>query len=288
MQQQFLSNACKKLCNTFILAVFLMLAFTVNVCAADYSIKRDTGNDRIGADDESAISSVTPKSITLSAGSQLCFVRITGQGTSFRFLESQVSFNNTGISVLFSFPISRNKIWAVLQIGASAQAGFCDVTVTTGDEVAVGTGLFELKESSGEPTKKWTGDEWITVRKEGTEGVEVTLNGMPITEYDGLECIRLSDIVMKAAVTTTPEQYFYNFIAADSFSVKAKLIQRGLRSGLPTWDDMHKGYIYDAGPDGLTIAWEADTVAGESGAGLYNVYLMQGGAIELLDYNVVP
>lgn len=286
MQQPFLPNACKKLCNIFIMAALLTLTFTFTVYAADYSIPRDTSNEIVCADNEPAISSVSPESITLSAGSQLRFVRIIGQGTGFHFPESVVSFSNPDISVLFSFPVSSDRIWALLQIGTSAQAGFCDVTVTTGDEVAVGAGLFELKEPGGEPTKKWTGDEKISVRKEGTEGAEVALKGLPIAEYDGKECVRLSDIVKKSAVTATPEKYFYNFIAADGFSMAGKLIQRGLTSGLPPWDDMQRGYIYDAGTAGLSIVWEKNTVASESGAGLYNVRLMQGGVIELLDYNV--
>ena len=284
MRQSVSRENGKRLCSRI---AWVLFSFILCTGTADCIMAGDTGSVFLPITSEPVLSAITPASATISTVPKLLLVRITAEGTDFRFPDSKVSFSNEAITVLFTLPVTKNRLWAVARIGAGAAPGIYDVTVTTGEETAIGVGLFELKDSGGQEGKRWTGNEKITVRKEGTAGVETALNGLPITEYDGKDCVRLSDIVKKSAVTTTPEKYFYNFIAADSFSVKARLILRGLTSGLPPWEDMQKGYIYDGGSTaGLSLVWEEDTVASKSGAGLYNVRLMQGGIIELLDYNV--
>jgi hypothetical protein len=276
MRQSFLHNVRTRLWSCFVIAAFAILILFQALCAHGQS-------DTTG---EPVITSIVPRSVTVSAAPRIVLALITGEDTGFRFRVSHVSFSSESVQELFTLPVSPRRLWSLLLIEGSSPTGTCDVTVTTGDEVAVGVGLFELKEPGEEPEKRWTGDERLTVRKEGTEGAEVSLRGMLISEYDGRDCIRLSDIVEKSAVTTTPKEYYYNFIAADGFSVKARLILRGVKSGLPPWEDMQRGYLYDAGTDGLCLLWEPDTVAVNAGYGLYKVRLMQGGFIELLDYNV--
>ena len=284
MRQSVSRENGKRLCSRI---AWVLFSFILCISTVDCIMAGDTGSVFLPITSEPVLSAITPASATISTVPKLLLVRITGEGTDFRFPDSKVSFSNEAITVLFTLPVTKNRLWAVARIGAGAAPGICDVTVTTGEETAIGVGLFELKDSGGQAGKRWAGNEKITVRKEGTAGVETALNGLPITEYDGKDCVRLSDIVKKSAVTTTPEKYFYNFIAADSFSVKARLILRGLTSGLPPWEDMQKGYIYDGGSTaGLSVIWEEDTVASKSGAGLYKVRLMQGGIIELLDNNV--
>ncbi len=276
MERSFWKNTRMSSWRGIISAAFSMLILGQALCANAQS--KNTG--------EPVITSIAPRSVTVSAAPRLVLALISGNDTGFRFRTSQVSFSNEFVQELFTLPVSSRRLWTLLLIEGSSPPGACDVTVTTGDEVAVGAGLFELKEAGDEPEQRWTGDEWVTVRRERTEGVAVSLKGMRISEYDGKDCIRLSDIVEKSAVTTTPEAYYYNFIAADGFSVKDRLILRGLTSGLPPWEDMQRGYMYDAGTDGLCLIWEPDTVAINAGYGLYTPRLMQGGFIELLDYNV--
>jgi hypothetical protein len=276
MQRSFWKNIRMRSWRGIIGAAFSMLILCQALCAKAQS--EYTG--------EPVITSIVPRSVTVSAAPKIVVAFITGDDTGFRFRASQVSFSNEYIEELFALPVSSRRLWTLLLIEVSAPAGPCDVTVTTGDEVAVGAGLFELKEPGDEPEQRWTGDEKITVRKEGSAGTDVSLRGMVISEYDGKDCVRLSEIVEKSAVTTTPEAYYYNFIAADGFSVKDRLIFRGLTSGLPPWEDMQRGYLYDAGTDGLCLIWEPDTVAINAGYGLYKPRLMEGGFIELLDYTV--
>lgn len=277
MRQPFLHSVRSRLWRGCVIASFAMLIIFPGLCA-------DGRSDITG---QPVITSIAPRSVAGSAAPRVVLALITGKDTGFRFLGSQVSFSSDSIQELFTLPLSPRWLWALLLIEGSSPTGIYDVTVTTGEEVAVGAGLFEIKEPGEKPERRWRGGEKITVRRERTAGIEVALKGMRISEYDGKDCIRLSDIVEKSAVTATPEKYYYNFIAADGFSVKDRLILRGLKSGLPPWEDMRRGYLYDAGADdGLCLLWEPGSVAINAGYGLYKARSMQGGFIELLDYNV--
>ena len=171
---------------------------------------------------ESGIASVTPAS-----GSPFYFkgqryvslpqwFLITGDGTHFKFLKSKVSFNDEGIKVLFSLPISPIKIWVAAILKETALPGLHDVTVTTGAEVATGTAMFEVN-------KFWRGSEQITVQL-GSNDAVVDLKGLPVHLFKGKDALLLSEIIEKSNAVTTPENYYYNFIANDNYSLERGII----------------------------------------------------------------
>jgi len=209
-------------------------------------------------------------------------LRITGEGTHFRVRESTVSLGDEGISVIFSLPCSRTELLAGIIIGESAKAGPHTITVTTGDEVAVGSGLFEVK-------KYWRGDEEVTVTF-GTSSAVVPLKGLLIYLYKGKEGVLLADVVEKSEVTDHPEDYYYNFIASDGFSLERGIILGGWGTGLPPWSDMEKGYFYETTCCGLSVGWDPDTIGGQIGQysdSAYNVKYMNGGTIEIREHDIV-
>ena len=133
----------------------------------------------------------------------------------------------------------------------------------------------------------WTGDEQVYVTF-GAQTATISLHGMPISTYDGIECVKLSTIVQKANLATAAElaDYYFNFIATDAYDMSKMAIYWG--KSLPTWDDMQKGYLYDSGSSGgLTIMWEDGTQEyAFDGGRFYNVELMDGGTIQILEDNV--
>ena len=136
------------------------------------------------------------------------------------------------------------------------------------------------------PKNPWQGDEQVEVTF-GTQTVTVSLKGMEMSSYDGIDCVRLSDIVKKANVATTAnlENYYYNFIASDGFDMSKKASSN--KMSLPTWDDMLLGYLYDsASSSGLCVKWETGTPPGDFGK-FYNCKLMDGGIIQVLEDNVL-
>lgn len=210
-------------------------------------------------------------------------LHITGEGTHFKRRESIVSLGDTGITVTFSIPRSCTELLTAIIIGESAKAGPHTITVTTGDEVAVGSGLFEVK-------KFWRGDEEITVTL-GSASVVAPLKGLPVYLYKGKEAVLLADVVEKSDVTDDPEDYYYNFIASDGYSLERGIILGGWGTGLPPWNDMQKGYFYETQCCGLTVGWDPDTIGGEIGQysdSCYNVKYMDGGTIEIREQDIIP
>jgi hypothetical protein len=132
----------------------------------------------------------------------------------------------------------------------------------------------------------WQGDEQVEVTFEANT-VTVALKGMRISTYEGIEGVRLSDVVKKAKLVTNTEaqDYFFNFIASDGFSIDKKAQDNQM--SLPTWDDMGKGYLYDSGSSsGLCVKWETGTPPGDFGK-FYNCKLMDGGIIQIREDNVL-
>ena len=205
-------------------------------------------------------------------------VVIKGEGTHFRFTQSKVSFDDENIFTLFSFPISKTAIWSWVIIGESARAGLHDVTVTSGDESAVGTSLFEV-------VRYWRGEETISV-KYVDQSVIVPLKGLQVRTFKDKDAVLLSDIVEKSALTSTPENYFYNLIASDGYSLAASLKNSGWGTGLPPWKDMQKGYLCQSETYELLTKWESDTIGGRIG-NAYNVQYMDGGTIELREQDII-
>lgn len=205
-------------------------------------------------------------------------VRITGSGTNFRFRATGVSFDDEGIKTVFAFPLSQTEILALIVITESAQPGLHSVTVTTGDETAQGVDLFEVK-------KYWRGEDTITVQQ-GTDSAAVALRGLPVYLFNEKETVRLSDIVEKSAITDTPGIYFYNLIANDGYSLERGILLAGWGTGLPSWQDMQKGYLYQTESFGLMAGWEEDTVGGQIGQA-YNVKWMENGIIELRQEDIL-
>ena len=233
---------------------------------------------------ESGIASVTPNS-----GSPFYFkgqryvslpqwFLITGDGTHFQFLKSKVSFNDDGIKVLFSVPISPFKIWVAAIIKETALPGPHDITITTGTEVAMSTAVFDVK-------KFWRGSEQITVRFDSHDAL-VDLQGLPVHLFKGKDALLLSEVIEKSNAVTAPEKYYYNFIANDNYSMERGIILGGWGTGLPTWSDMQKGYLYLTQSSGLLVGWEPDTVGGKTG-GAYNAKFMEGGTIEVREQDII-
>lgn len=133
-------------------------------------------------------------------------------------------------------------------------------------------------------TDVWSGDEQITVRYDDDE-VVIDLEGMELSSYEDIEGILLRDIVKAAAVVDSPKDYYYNLIAGtDGFSFK-QMVEAGRGEGLPSWDDMKQGFLYDAGADGLKAFWEPGSMPGDfqGGTSFYAISGMQDGVIELYD-----
>ncbi len=250
--------------------------------------------DNYGAETESdvwrfttigyAISSVYPESASPFYFMNTLYVPllmpvvIQGAGTHFRFPQSKVSFDDENILTLFSFPITKTVIWAWVVIGESARAGLHDVTVTTGDESVVGSSLIEI-------LRYWRGEETVSV-KHGDDSVIVPLKGLQVRTYKEKDAVLLSDIVTKSALTDAPENYFYNLIASDNYSLARGIVMGGWDTGLPPWEDMQKGYFYKSPTYDLLTGWESDTIGGRIGQA-YNVKYMNGGTIELRDEDII-
>ena len=205
-------------------------------------------------------------------------VTIKGEKTHFRFPDSQVSFNDDNIKVLFSFPISDTELWALVVITEAAEAGLHNITVTTSDESAIGTELFEV-------VRFWRDDETVTVEHKD-ESIPVQLKGLPVRTFKEKDAVRLSDIVEKSTLVTQPEKYFYNLIASDDYSLERGIIVGGWGTGLPPWSDMQKGYLYQSSNYELLTGWENDTIGGRIGQ-CYNVKWMNGGTIELRENDIL-
>lgn len=135
-----------------------------------------------------------------------------------------------------------------------------------------------------DPLHFWQGDEQVTVRMDA-ESVTVPLKGLPLYSFQDKNAVNLSEIIKKAALLENPEDYFYNFIAADGYSLKALLINEKRETGLPPWEDMHKGYLYESASYELMVGWEKDTIGGLYG-GCYKVKYMDGGTIEILEDDI--
>ena len=134
-------------------------------------------------------------------------------------------------------------------------------------------------------TNPWQGDQQVEVTF-GTKTATVNLKDLNISTYNDIDCVKLSDIVKKANLTTTDklENYYFNFIASDGFDMSKKAISNQM--SLPTWSDMQKGYLYDSGSSsGLCVKWETGTTPGDFGR-FYNCKLMDGGTIQILEDNV--
>ena len=130
----------------------------------------------------------------------------------------------------------------------------------------------------------WQGDEKVIVKMD-TESVTVPLKGLTLYEFKNKNAVRLSDVVEKSSVVSDPEVYYYNFIATDNYSLKALLINEKRDTGLPPWEDMQKGYLYESESYELMVGWEEDTIGGQYG-GCYLVRYMDGGTIEILEDDV--
>gem|GEM_PF-3732343 len=137
-------------------------------------------------------------------------------------------------------------------------------------------------------TATWKGDEQIYVTL-GAKTVTVSLLGLPISTYDGVDGVRISDVVKKANLATIAElaDYYFNFFATDGYDMSKMAIYWG--KSLPTWDEIQKGYLYDSGTTrGLTIRYEDGTPEyAFDGGRFYNAYLMDGGTIQILEDNVL-
>jgi len=132
--------------------------------------------------------------------------------------------------------------------------------------------------------RTWTGTEEVTVTFGADEAI-VCLEGLPVSTYEGADGVRLSDVIIAAALVEKPEGYFFNFIATDGFDMSKMAIKN--ERGLPTWEEMQRGYLYDGGSaEGLTIRWEAGTGPGDFGR-FYKVKFMNNGLVQICEDDVL-
>ncbi len=89
-----------------------------------------------------SISGVNP--VSGPQGATTLSVAITGSSTNFVNGVSVASFSGTGISVVSTTVSSPTSATASINIASGVAVGARDVTVTTGTEVATGTGLFTV------------------------------------------------------------------------------------------------------------------------------------------------
>ncbi len=130
----------------------------------------------------------------------------------------------------------------------------------------------------------WTGEEQVTITMD-MESLTIPLKGLPLHEFKDKKAVRLSDLIEQAGLIDNPEDYFYNFIAKDGYSLKALLINETRDTGLPPWEDMGKGYLYESASYELMVGWEEETIGGEYG-GCYQVKYMDGGTIQILEDDI--
>jgi len=141
-------------------------------------------------------------------------------------------------------------------------------------------------DNGSDATAGWDGGQSITVT-DGDASVSVALDGLDLYDCSNGDCVRLSDVVDKSAVTDTPDTKYYNLMANDGFSMMDMIIKKGASSGLPPWQDMQDGYLYDAGGEkGIAVEWGEDTVATQSGLGFYQMSQMDEGTIEIFDDDI--
>ncbi len=131
----------------------------------------------------------------------------------------------------------------------------------------------------------WIGEEYVYV-KLGETSVTVPLQGMQTTGVNDRAVVNLAEVIEKADVVEDPENYFYNFIASDGYSLRALLINEKRGTGLPPWQDMQKGYLYASESYELVAGWEEGTLGGTHG-GCYNAKYMNGGTIQLLEEDII-
>lgn len=109
------------------------------------------------------------------------------------------------------------------------------------------------------------------------------MEGLLVRTFKGKDAVLMSEIIEKAALVDDPENYFYNFLATDDYSLEMALINNPVYgTGLPPWQDLQKGYLYQTGSAsyGLMVGWEPDTIGGRI-HNAYDVRLMDGGTIEV-------
>jgi hypothetical protein len=143
---------------------------------------------------------------------------------------------------------------------------------------------FYEQSGGGEPGEPWTGTEKASVVL-GAERVETALagietSGFPTTSGLTIAAVRLSDLIEKADITATPEEYRYDFTAVDGYNL---LIKRGSKDLLPNWENLHDGYLYVSDVGDLRVGWDESKQPWGSAVSAYNLKYMDGGTIELLD-----
>ncbi len=129
---------------------------------------------------------------------------------------------------------------------------------------------------AGEP---WVGDERVILVL-GAEKKEVPLAGITSTSFRGAPAVFLTDVVLAAALEEAPEDFRYDFTASDGYNLFVKRYEDA--SLLPSWDDMHHGFLY-RNPDGdLRIGWDEDFQPWGSAVSAYRLKYMNGGTIALI------
>ncbi len=130
-------------------------------------------------------------------------------------------------------------------------------------------------ETGPPPGVPWEGAETVLVIL-GTLEIETPLAGIETSEFQGVGAVRLSDLIEESGITATPENYRYDFTAADGYNLLLK--RGGDLQELPSWENMQHGFLYLY--QSLETGWEEHPWGSDVSA--YNVKYMDGGTIELL------
>lgn len=138
---------------------------------------------------------------------------------------------------------------------------------------------YENNYSTVEPISEepWEGTESVFVALDDLE-VEVPLKGLMTYDFNSAPSVSLSELVLAAGISQTPEDFRYDFTATDDYNL---LIKRKEFLLLPGWEEMKNGYLYlDSRYEDLTSGW-VDHPWG-SALSAYQVKFMNGGRITAL------
>ena len=137
----------------------------------------------------------------------------------------------------------------------------------------------------GTPGEPWTGAQKVNVVRDAQE-VETLLQGIVTAGFHTgsglvLAAVRLSDLIEHSGITASPEQYRYDFTAADGYNLLKKRGNDVLK--LPDWETMHHGYLYVSDIGDLRVGWDDAEQPWGSAVSAYNVKYMDNGILELLE-----
>ncbi len=161
-------------------------------------------------------------SVTPAAGAPGATLNVTivGENTSFENGESAAAFSGAGITVNSISVTSQTEATVNITIGAAAEPGYRDVSITTGDEVAVLLNGFLVSEVANQPPVADAGGDQTVVATSDT--ALVTLDGSGSSDPDGTIAAYSwtgapdPDDVVNPALNLAPGEYTFSLVVTDN------------------------------------------------------------------------